>query len=167
MFFGSIYISRDGWDAFGPEPIWSPDFRSPTPCSHGQMVPQNFVPLDKWSPTNLVTLDKWSPSNLVSNQFGPCISRASQPVPLDKKNILGTICPWGLNWLGTIYPEGPIYWGPIVGNQVSGNQCVTAELWCSTRPEGKWFCQLLPSSHLASQIILIPNMMRMKMCFKF
>jgi hypothetical protein len=34
---------------------------------------------------------------------------------------LGTICPWGLNWLGTVCPEGPINWGPIVGDQMSGD----------------------------------------------
>ena len=33
--------------------------------------------------------------------------------------FLGTICPWGLNWLGTVCPEGPINWGPIVGDQMS------------------------------------------------
>ena len=30
----------------------------------------------------------------------------------------GTICPWGQNWLRTICPEGPIYWGPIVGDHM-------------------------------------------------
>ena len=35
--------------------------------------------------------------------------------------FLGTICPWGLNWLGTVSPEGPINWGPIVGDQMSGD----------------------------------------------
>ena len=35
--------------------------------------------------------------------------------------FLGTICPWGLNWLGTVCPEGPINWGPIVGDQMSGD----------------------------------------------
>ena len=30
--------------------------------------------------------------------------------------LLGTICPWGLNWLGTICLEGP-----IVGDQMSGD----------------------------------------------
>merc|ERR1719266_1209562 len=101
------------------------------------MVPQNSVPMDKWSPTNLVPLDKWSPANLVPwtngpqkfgppgqmvpNQFGPHISKSSQPVPMDKQNILGTICPGGQNWLGTVCPEGPINWGPIVGDQMSGD----------------------------------------------
>ena len=35
--------------------------------------------------------------------------------------FLGTICPWGQNWLGTVCPEGPINWGPIVGDQMSGD----------------------------------------------
>ena len=32
--------------------------------------------------------------------------------------FLGTICPLGLNWLGTVCPEGPINWGPIVGDHM-------------------------------------------------
>lgn len=35
--------------------------------------------------------------------------------------FLGTICPWGLNWLGTVCPEVPINWGPIVRDQMSGD----------------------------------------------
>ena len=35
--------------------------------------------------------------------------------------FLGTICPWGQNWLGTVCPEGPINWGPNVGDQMSGD----------------------------------------------
>ena len=35
--------------------------------------------------------------------------------------LLGTICPWGLNWFGTVCPQGPINWGPIAGDQVSGD----------------------------------------------
>ena len=35
--------------------------------------------------------------------------------------FLGTICPWGQNWLETVCPEGPINWGPIVGDQMSGD----------------------------------------------
>ena len=35
--------------------------------------------------------------------------------------FLGTICPLGLNWFGTVCPEGPINWGPIVGDQMSGD----------------------------------------------
>ena len=31
---------------------------------------------------------------------------------------MGTIRPWGLNWLGTVCPEGPINWGPNVGDQM-------------------------------------------------
>ena len=34
--------------------------------------------------------------------------------------FLGTIFPWGLNWFGTVCPEEPINWGPIVGDQMSG-----------------------------------------------
>ena len=41
--------------------------------------------------------------------------------------FLGTICPWGHNWLGTVRPEGPINWGPNVrGPYVFGTKCVTS-----------------------------------------
>ena len=99
---------KKGWDAFGPEPIWSPDFRSPTSCPPGQKIPMKSIPLDKWSPANLVPLDKWSPT-----QFGPHIYVSPQPVPLDKRNILGTICLGGPNWLGTLCPGGPNCLGTI------------------------------------------------------
>ena len=109
---------------------------------------QQIDPLDKRSPSNSVPMDKWSPKlwslwTNGPNQFGPCTSRSPQLVPLDKPNILGTICPggpnwlgticpwgtiflqtispWGLNWLGTVWPEGPIHWGPIVEDQMSGD----------------------------------------------
>ena len=69
---------------------------------------------------------------MVPNQFGPHISRSSQPVPLDKQNkteFLGTIFQGGTNWLGTICPWGPnfggssvhgdrIGWRPFVGDQM-------------------------------------------------
>ena len=58
---------------------------------------------------------------MVPNQFGPHVSGSPQPVPLDKQNILGTICPGGPNWLGTVCPEGPINRGPNVGDQMSGD----------------------------------------------
>ena len=50
---------------------------------------------------------------MVPNQFGPRISGSPQPVPLDKWNILGTICPGGPNWLGTICPWGPNWLGTV------------------------------------------------------
>ena len=31
------------------------------------------------------------------------------------------VCPWGTNWLGTVCPERPINWGPIVRDQMSGD----------------------------------------------
>jgi len=43
----------------------------------GQMVPKKFGP----------------PGQMVPNQFDPHISKSSQLVPLDKQNIMGTICP--------------------------------------------------------------------------
>ena len=95
---------------------------------HGQMVPKNLVPLDKWSPK---IWSPWTngpqefgpPGQVVPNQFGPRISGSPQPVPLDERNILGTICPWGPNWLGTICPFGPNFWGPFVhGDRIGWGQ---------------------------------------------
>ena len=88
-----------GCDSFGPEPIWSPDFWSPTSCPHGQMVPQNSVPMDKWSPTNLVPLDKRSPSNLVPlDKWSPKIwspwTNGPQPIWSPYFQII-TDCPPG------------------------------------------------------------------------
>ena len=88
---------------------------------HGQMVPKNLVPLDKWSPR---IWSPWTngpqefgpPGQMVPNQFGSHLSGSPQPVPLDERNILGTICPGGPNWLGTIrFVHGDrIDWGPYV-----------------------------------------------------
>ena len=36
--------------------------------------------------------------------------------------IIGDQIGWGLNWLGTICPGGPSYWGPNWGDQMSGDQ---------------------------------------------
>ena len=91
----------------------------------GQMVHKNWVPLDKWSPTNLVPvfLDPHSLS------------------PLDKWNIIGTICPVGPNWLGTICPWGPNVWGPFVhgdkiswGPFVQRDQSIRDQLWGTKCP---------------------------------
>ena len=65
----------EGCDTFGPKRIWSPDIWSPTigpqligPAGqtvlnqfspHGEMLPKNLVPMDKWSSTNLVPINKW------------------------------------------------------------------------------------------------------------
>ena len=146
-----------GWDSFGPEPIWSPDFRSPTSCPHGQMVPKNSVPMDKWSPNNLVPLDKQSPTNLVPlDKWSPKIwspwTNGPQPIwspyfqiitacPPGQQNILGTICPGGPNWLGTICPWGPNFWGPFVhwdrigwGPFVQRDQLIGDQLWGTKCP---------------------------------
>ena len=88
-----------GCHSFGPEPIWSLDFWSPTFCPHGQMIPQNSVPMDKWSPTNLVPLDKRSPSNLVPlDKWSPKIwspwTNGPQPIWSPYSQII-TACPPG------------------------------------------------------------------------
>ena len=102
-----------------------------------QQSPSNLVPLDKWSPTNLVPLDKWSPTNLVPifpnhHSLSPWTNRILKvPFVLGTKLVgnhlsmgtefWGTICPWGQYWLETVCPEGPINWGPIVGDQMSAD----------------------------------------------
>ena len=45
---------------FGPEPIWSLDFRSPNSGTPGLTVPHDLFLLDKWSPSNSVLSDKSS-----------------------------------------------------------------------------------------------------------
>ena len=69
-------------------------FRQMVPWKNG---PQNFGP----------------PRQMVPNQFGPHISGSPQTVPLDKLNILGTICPGDPNWLEIICTLGPNLWGPF------------------------------------------------------
>merc|ERR1719331_1358796 len=82
---------------------------------HGQMVPKNLVPMDKWSPTNLVPI-------LPNHQSLPLGQTEYSRDHLSRgTKFLGTICPWGQNWLGTVCPEGPIKWGSIVGDQMSGD----------------------------------------------
>jgi hypothetical protein len=56
---------------------------------------------------------------MVPYKFGPSISRSPQPVPLEKENILRTICLEGSNWLGTICPREQNFWAPSVhGDQI-------------------------------------------------
>ena len=100
------------------QPIWSPDFRYSSSCPPGQTILINSVPMTNGP-----------------QKFSTPIFRSLQTVPLDKWNILVTICigrpnwmgtlgtisPWGLNWLGTFCPEGPINWGSILGDQMSGD----------------------------------------------
>ena len=58
----------------------------------------------------------------VPNKFSPHGQMVPKDlVPLDKLNSIGTICPGRLNWLVTVCPEGPINWGPVVGDQMSGD----------------------------------------------
>ena len=95
---------------------------------------------------------------MVPNQFCPHIPKSSQPVSLDKQNILGTICPGGPNWLGTIYPWGPnflepsvngdqIGWGlfvqtnqsiGVVEDKISGDICIRDQM-CHSRIFGLFF----------------------------
>ena len=132
-FFHKFFLVWTGCNTFGPKLIWSLDFRSPTTNDphkidppgqmvlikfgpHGQMVPENLVPMDKWSPTNLVPVFL-DPHSLSPEQKEYSKDHLSMGI-----EFLGTICPWGLNWLGTISPEGPINWGPIVGDQMCSSR---------------------------------------------
>ena len=77
------------------------------------MVSKNLVPLDKWSATNLVPVHPHSLSPRQMEYSSDHFSRGTK--------FWGTICPWRPNCLGTVFPEGPINWGPIVGDQMSGD----------------------------------------------
>ena len=65
--------------------------------------------------------NKFGPhGQMVPNKFTPCISRSLQHVPLDIWNILGTICLGGPNWLVTICPWAPNFWGASVRGDLIG-----------------------------------------------
>ena len=100
-----------GCNSFGPKPIWSPDFRSPTSCPHGQMVPKNLVPLDKWSPTNLVPI---FPNH---HSLPPGQTEYSRDHFSRGTKLVGDHLSMGTKFLGTICP-----WGQEVGDQKSGDQ---------------------------------------------
>jgi hypothetical protein len=112
-------------------------------CHPHKMIPIKSILLDKRSPSNLVPLDKWSPKTWSPWTNGPQlirslyfrIPRGCAPGQMEYSRdhlsrgtkvvgdhlsmgteFWGTICPWGQNWLGTVCPEGPINWGPIVGD---------------------------------------------------
>ena len=80
-----------------------------------QMVPQNFVPIFP----NHHSLSPWTnrilkvPFVLGTKLVGNHLSMGTE--------FWGTICPWGQYWLETVCPEGPINWGPIVGDQMSAD----------------------------------------------
>ena len=145
----SIAIPFDTWqfgcNTFSPECIWSPNFRSPTFCHPRQMIPINFIPLDKRSTSNSVPMEKWSQkiwsswTNVSKSIWSPYfwIPTACPPEQMEYSRdhlsrgtklvvdhlsrgteLFGTICPWGLNWVGTVCPEGQIDWGPIEGHQM-------------------------------------------------
>ena len=96
----------------------------PNPFDPQTSGPPLPVPMDKWSPWTNGPQPIWSPwtngppkfgtpGQMVPNKFGPHISKSSQLVPLDKQNILGTICPGGPNWMGTICLGVPNFGGPF------------------------------------------------------
>ena len=88
------------------------------------MVPKNLVPLDKWSPSNLVLVLPDSLSPWTNKIFRDHLSRGTKLVGDHLSmwtKIIGTICPWGLNWLGT-HCLGPNVQWPYA----FGTKCVTA-----------------------------------------
>ena len=96
----------------GPQPIWSPWTNSPHQI---------------WSPWTNVPKKFGPPGQMVPNQFGPYISKSSQLVPLDKQNILGTICPGGPNWLGPFVHGDRIFWDHLsMGTELVGD-CLSRE----------------------------------------
>ena len=145
LHFVFIFLSILGCDAFGPEPIWPPDFWSPTSCPPWQTITIKSIPLDKWSPTNSVPMDKWFPKIWLpwtncpqpiqslyfliptacppgqTENSGDHMSRGTKLVGdhfYMGTKYLGTICLWWPNWLGTVCPEGTINLGPIVGDHM-------------------------------------------------
>jgi hypothetical protein len=85
------------------------DWSLRTNSLHGQMVPKNLVPMDKWSSTNLVPLDKWS------IEYSVCLG--GQAVGIRKyRDRIG----WGPFVQGDQILKGPfvhgdrICWGPFV-----------------------------------------------------
>ena len=100
---GSPAVTHSVPNTYGPQtfghpplvPNWLVPLDPNQFCPHGQMVPINLVPMDKWSPTNLVP-----------HQFGPlgqmvpeifCLSRGTgcDNLGIWRSNCLGIICLWG------------------------------------------------------------------------
>ena len=75
--------------------------------------PSNSVPLDKWSQKFLSTWTNgpqpiWSPYFWIPTACPPGQTKYSRAHLSMGTEFFGTICQWGLNWLGTLCPEGPI-----------------------------------------------------------
>ena len=122
--------------------IWSWTYLIPgLPFPHflppGQTIPIKLIPLDKWSPTNSNLMDKWSlkiwtlyfriPKACTPGQLEYSRDHLSRGTKLVGDHLsmatkfFGTLCPWWPNWLGPVVTEGTINWGPIVGDQMSGD----------------------------------------------
>ena len=90
----------------------------------GHLVPHNWSPIDwsLWTNGPQPIQSPWTNGpqkfgprgQMVPNQFGP----HGQMVPRIFRLSRGTGCGdpkiWGLNWLGTICPGVPTFWGPFV-----------------------------------------------------
>ena len=110
-----VYENK-GCDAFGPKPIWCPDFWSPTSCRPGQTILIKLIPLDKWSPTNSVPLEKWSPKI-----WSPWTNGIFYWPFVQEDQISWGPFVHGDRISGDHLSRGPINWGPIVGDQMSGD----------------------------------------------
>ena len=93
----------------GPQPIWSPWTNGPQKYKNILFVQEDRL----WGSRNTGTKLVVDHLSRETKLIGDHLSRGTE--------FLGTICPWGQNWLGTVCPEGPINWGPIVGDQMSGD----------------------------------------------
>jgi hypothetical protein len=66
---------------------------------------------------------------MIPKQFDLHIPKLSQPVPLDKQNISGTICPRGPNWLGTKLVGDHL----SMGTKFMGTICPWGQNWLGSR----------------------------------
>ena len=127
--------------------IWSRTHLIPGLPVPDFLSPWTNGPQQIWSPWKNGPPKFGPPGQMVPNQFGPCISGSLQPVPLDKQNILGTICLGGPNWLWTIaFVHGDqIVWGlfvqmdqsigdPLWGTKCPGTICVWDQMFNVSQP---------------------------------
>ena len=104
----------------------------PNPFGPRTSGPPLPVPMDKWSPNIWSPWTNgpqpiWSPYSQIitacpprqTEHFRDHLSRGTKLVANHLSmgtKFLGPVAPWGQNWLGTVCPEGPINWGPILGD---------------------------------------------------
>ena len=95
------------------------------------------VPLDKWSQKNWSPWTNaphgirslwtngpqpiWSPNFWIPTTCPPGQMEYSRDHLSRGTKLVGDHLSMGIKFLGTVCPEGPINWGPIVGEQMSGD----------------------------------------------